>query len=492
MSDEPLDILKEIYDKRDDLGSVVEILTSDRHLAKELATQKCKKYSKYGIKGDSPLHIAMKHGTGNLPNLVKELLTICPDGAKETNDEGDLPIHRLHAKNASDSEEVFEAISLILEAYPESLNILCSRERLPFSQHIMSAKVARHLIENYPEWVKTEDGLGNLPLHWACKSGNLEAVQMCVDAYPDGLEHENRYEHLPLRYAVLTDDPKIVEIVSGKYPKAATVLDTETGLLPIVSAKSPETVSVLAKTCPEVFGVTLNTSRQGDDTLKQTPHQSFGGHPILQYLEHSNFDKVGIHRVQLMLEHCSGDAANDAKRAKIKDLEDALSEMKKSHEEALHSHRKTQQMLVSLQNILQAKMSEDDLISKVLEGNNVDELTMDDLKAVLLSLTSRLARLKFKMQLNGRMSRAHKLAKFTLSSIDGEVDREDFLEVIFDINTELMQLEPKENVKTETVLACFTPNVASFLSGGIVSKTKPTANNAFKATFFQLFGGKKN
>ena len=100
-------------------------------------------------------------------DIIKRILVLHPDGVKELNDAGKLPVH-ISAEYSSIS-----VMEFLLSVYPESATIVTVGSssnllHLAFSDHSINteAKVT-YLCSRYPEFIRQRNNKGNIPLHVA-------------------------------------------------------------------------------------------------------------------------------------------------------------------------------------------------------------------------------------------------------------------------------------------------------------------------------------
>ncbi len=89
-------------------------------------------------------------------------------------------------------------------------------------------------IDSCPEEAKTEDRMGDLPLHIVCDSGApFQVVQRLIRAHKPALQKRGFCGRLPLHYAAYSKPSvNIIKLLLKHYPEGATVLD-EDGRLPL-------------------------------------------------------------------------------------------------------------------------------------------------------------------------------------------------------------------------------------------------------------------
>jgi ankyrin repeat protein len=143
-----------------------------------------------------PLHVSLM--TSASPDVVKLLLRSYPKGAKVQNVQGQLPIHLAVGAGSS-----LELIDLLLSSYPESVNIKDKNGNLPSTcwkiqteltnsnDHLLllhqaitceySIPLVQFLLSSFPESCMKQDEYGMVPLHYACASTALQALEYIVE-----------------------------------------------------------------------------------------------------------------------------------------------------------------------------------------------------------------------------------------------------------------------------------------------------------------------
>ena len=154
--------------------------------APERARQIASWRGKYGV----PLHWA---AWSQAPlDVVAALLKAFPEGAKEKNDYGWLPLHYAAEKKGPN----WEVVATLLKAFPEGAkkkNMYCA---LPLHDAIGSKaplEVVAALLKAFPEGAKEKDKNGDLTLHIAIENqAPLEVVAALLKAFPEGPEERAR------------------------------------------------------------------------------------------------------------------------------------------------------------------------------------------------------------------------------------------------------------------------------------------------------------
>ena len=127
----------------------------------------------------------------------------------------------IHLAAEGGSEEI---ISIILEQGGAQQAALVSYydNDTPLNIALMNEKIpaAYLLFEKLKELGATprRNRLGNYPLHYACRPGNLQFIQTLSETYPDTVYATNGNGHTPLSFAVWEGNVDAVRILLGRNP----------------------------------------------------------------------------------------------------------------------------------------------------------------------------------------------------------------------------------------------------------------------------------
>ena len=155
--------------------------------------------------GGLPLHVACRHHSNM--SIITSLLAENFSSAKRTDENGDLPIHLL-LRNGEAVEQV--TVKTILTCFPSAISRTDKNGDLPLTIAIKSScnpSVVNFLMIQYPDACKQKDGSGHSNLHLAFEHG--------------------------------ADDRSMLGLLNHA-PELATLVDKETGLLPIQVATEHE------------------------------------------------------------------------------------------------------------------------------------------------------------------------------------------------------------------------------------------------------------
>ena len=171
----------------------------------------------------------------------------------------------------------WKTLRCLLEANPKSAGTLFPGSRLLLHEVValVPAKgslgeddalaVVKLLLKLHPEGARSADGLGDLPLHWACCGQSVACIQLLIDAFPDGLKWPNSKGGLPLHVACRGDCTEIVTVLLNSVPSPSG-LDkfNANGNLPLHIAVSQQNiVSSIVLACLDKFpdGIRLANKR---------------------------------------------------------------------------------------------------------------------------------------------------------------------------------------------------------------------------------------
>ena len=155
--------------------------------------------------GGLPLHVACRHHSNM--SIITSLLAENFSSAKRTDENGDLPIHLL-LRNGEAVEQV--TVKTILTCFPSAISRTDKNGDLPLTIAIKSScnpSVVNYLMIQHPDACKQKDGSGHSNLHLAFEHG--------------------------------ADDRSMLGLLNHA-PELATLVDKETGLLPIQVATEHE------------------------------------------------------------------------------------------------------------------------------------------------------------------------------------------------------------------------------------------------------------
>ncbi len=176
--------------------------------------------------GRSPIQYACQFNQNVTLNIIRLLIDAAPDSVRCEDEGGQMPLHTLCDNSIVDEATAIEILKLLIEKYPEAVQHarhFNGIDHLPI--HIAagcgskSPEFCRLLIEEYPGSEQMTDSIGTLPLHHACRTNSLDAVEYLLELHSADINRTNPDGMYPIHYAIagfeLRDNPAAaVEIVS--------------------------------------------------------------------------------------------------------------------------------------------------------------------------------------------------------------------------------------------------------------------------------------
>jgi len=193
--------------------------------------------------GRLPIHVACENPHDTL--RIVQLLLNGPESISQPNRHGrrhgDLPIHYLCENNNLDEALSVDILTLLLEAFPESVQRENSQDELPIhtaARWSMTPKILKILVDAYPQSVRIPGVDGMLPIHLACDSDNcrLDSVEYLLDIYPESINIRDNEGWLPIHYAASSNGSQkadVIEHLLMKDPKCASNMKTGTEHYPL-------------------------------------------------------------------------------------------------------------------------------------------------------------------------------------------------------------------------------------------------------------------
>jgi ankyrin repeat protein len=156
----------------------------------------------------TPLYIAARRNF----DAVKLLLEYGAD-AKKTYD-GRTPLHCAASWNKT------EVVRLLLELWPEGAREKDSLGSTPLHSAVIegNTEVVRLLVEGCPEGSKEKNKDGNTPLHLAAKRGRTSVVRLLVENWPEGVREKNKWGYTPLHLAAEKENTEVVRLLVESWP----------------------------------------------------------------------------------------------------------------------------------------------------------------------------------------------------------------------------------------------------------------------------------
>jgi len=153
--------------------------------------------------GELPIHCAVnRHSV----EFCEVLIDVYPESLRVQTSNNVLPIHRAcgHEDATVDTiQSNADTIQYMLELYPESINARDSDGWLPIhnaAYRLGRTDIVETLLKHDPDGAskKTTNNAHQLPLHLACCSEGIEAVQVLYDAFPEALSVPNGRGSVPI------------------------------------------------------------------------------------------------------------------------------------------------------------------------------------------------------------------------------------------------------------------------------------------------------
>ena len=159
--------------------------------------------------------------------MTLALLKAHPDGAKQKDKNGRLPLHVAVERQAP--EEVTLAL---LKAHPDGAKEKDENGRLLLhsaADRQAPEAVTLALLEAHPDGAKEKDENGRLPLHVAAdRQAPVEVMLALLDAHPDGAKDKGQYGLLPLHVAAVsgryTWPVEVTQALLKAHPSAAMLV----------------------------------------------------------------------------------------------------------------------------------------------------------------------------------------------------------------------------------------------------------------------------
>lgn len=185
--------------------------------------------------GNTALHYASR-GRCSM-EVLKEIVFACPELARLTNNDGELPIH---VASGQGSVEVVQTLAM---TYPQAIQLTDRLGWLPIhhaAYHNASVEVLKYLVScDNQALLRRHASTQRLALHYAvvhCPS--VEAVNYLLDLYPEGVKTFDCHRRLPLHYCIARCTVwtrtrlRILQLLLSAYPHGVGMADEE-GYRPI-------------------------------------------------------------------------------------------------------------------------------------------------------------------------------------------------------------------------------------------------------------------
>eukprot|EP00984_Skeletonema_dohrnii_P019434 scaffold9286_cov79-Skeletonema_dohrnii-CCMP3373.AAC.2 len=117
-----------------------------------------------------------------------------------------MPLHHLCGNREVDETAALEILKLLIEKCPEAIRH-ADNDNAFLPVHIASMQrspeFCRVLIEAYPKSERISNGIGALPLHCACLTNTLAAIEYLYKLYPDAINNAATNGCYPIRIAIM-------------------------------------------------------------------------------------------------------------------------------------------------------------------------------------------------------------------------------------------------------------------------------------------------
>eukprot|EP00956_Cyclotella_meneghiniana_P025779 scaffold54458_cov36-Cyclotella_meneghiniana.AAC.4 len=184
--------------------------------------------------GDLPLHIACEEGRGLA--FVKLLFDAHPDGIFFRNENGNTPVDRAISNNTAEVDFLESQIEFYRQAQedqdPDVYGQLPIHRVLQMQKENVSLGTIKLMVGAHRASVTVADIHGCIPLHYACRFGDLNIVKYLVDNDKNSLATFDSGGNLPLHHACLAGKPDTVSYILDTTDHGVTVR-THDGKLPI-------------------------------------------------------------------------------------------------------------------------------------------------------------------------------------------------------------------------------------------------------------------
>ena len=233
---------------------------------------------------------------------VGELIGDRPEGVRETDTDGNLPLHLAAATGAP-----VQAIRALISADPSVLSMRDADGCLPlhiaassFPSGGSTTEAFEAILQGLPECARKKDSLfGRLPLHSAVEHlAPLVVVQMLLDVYPEGASERDLDGNLPIHLAIESHASEAVWKALGQANPQAVFAKGSNGRLPdreppIAAVHQEEQVSsgastpggqenrpeYLVPTCLTLFPISLISAEYTSPLLPSAGLAAFSRQP---------------------------------------------------------------------------------------------------------------------------------------------------------------------------------------------------------------------
>jgi ankyrin repeat protein len=172
-----------------------------------------------GTHSCNPLHICMRRQQPPLA-ICQQLLEFYPDGAREADGSGWLPIHFMCAKPDPEVGVIKALLNVMPQVMPLKgalmlpLHMICAK---PLDPNLVN--IIRELLRAHKDGAKVADADGMFPIHLVCAQRknpatgnagpNAEAVSLLLEAFPKAATKANQNGLLPLHQICAAEEPSV-------------------------------------------------------------------------------------------------------------------------------------------------------------------------------------------------------------------------------------------------------------------------------------------
>eukprot|EP00956_Cyclotella_meneghiniana_P033581 scaffold97323_cov40-Cyclotella_meneghiniana.AAC.4 len=184
--------------------------------------------------GKLPLHIASKKKD---LAFAKLLFDAHPDGVFVRDEDGKTPVYNARIYHKADADHFFET-QLKFHRQAQEDQERDNNGKLPIHRVLqmqnenVSLGTIKLMVEAHSVSVAVADYGGCIPLHYACRLGDLNIVKYLVDKDKNSLANLDNKGNLPLHHACLAGNPDIVSYILNMTDHGVTVRNHD-GKLPI-------------------------------------------------------------------------------------------------------------------------------------------------------------------------------------------------------------------------------------------------------------------
>lgn len=180
------------------------------------------------FKGETPLCRVAKNSSLQAPQLLKALIDAAPQTVRSASN-GKLPLHRfLHIEDACvDTKITKELVLILLQAYPDAVNISDGDGKLPIhiaAQHC-SVDILRIIAEANPENLSLTTPIHGSVAHCAAHSGSLENTRYIHSMMSELFHTVNDRYQTPLHIVTERFSSDLIEDMVSLVPETARIVD---------------------------------------------------------------------------------------------------------------------------------------------------------------------------------------------------------------------------------------------------------------------------